>query len=115
MQKARRADFGRHSSIKNVSVGHSVSSALNQGVAAKYSQGFDSLILQGIPTNFNYSLMGFIAEDQHIAITDPSGRFKDLAEGYHTPSNGPLAPQVLFYRYPKFESKSEPSFYLFPS
>ena len=107
VQKARRAEIGGRSFAKVVGVGHSLGSGLTQGVAAKYPQDFDALILQGTSTNFGYSFTGIASEDQHIANTDPSGRFKSLENGYHTPANVQFALQFAFYRYPNYDPKSK--------
>ncbi|KAI4126581.1 MAG: hypothetical protein LQ338_003661 [Usnochroma carphineum] len=73
---------------KVVGVGHSLGGALTQAVAAKYPKDFDALIIQGTSTAFQYAITGVASEAAQIANTDPSGRFKGLADGYHTP--GPL-------------------------
>lgn len=107
VQKARRGEIGGRSFDKVVGVGHSLGSGVTQGVAAKYIEDFNALILQGTSTNFNYALTGVASEDQHIASTDPSGRFRGLANGYHTPANTQFALQFAFYRYPNYDPNSK--------
>lgn len=100
---------------KVVGVGHSLGGALTQAVAAKYPKDFDALIIQGTSTAFQYAITGVASEAAQIANTDPSGRFKGLADGYHTPGPLPQAVQFAFYRYPGFNPNSAyPSFRLCP-
>lgn len=108
IQKLRVGEIGDHSFQKVVGVGHSLGSAITQAVAAKYPKDLDALILQGTSTFFTYAFTGVASEDAQIAKTDPSGRFKDLADGYHTPAPSPQAIQFAFYRYPGFDPKSKP-------
>ena len=121
VQKSRSGQIGGLSFAKVVGVGHSLGSGVTQGAAAKYPQDFDALILQGTSTNFNYAFTGVASEDQQIANTDPSGRFRNLANGYHTPANLQFALQFAFYRYPNYDPKSKysspihPTSYLTPS
>lgn len=107
IQKLRAGNIGDRSFEKVVGVGHSLGSALTQGVAAKYPKDLDALILQGTSTFFTYAFTGLASEDPQIANTDPSGRFKNLADGYHTPAPTPQAIQFGFYRYPGFDPKSK--------
>ncbi len=107
VQQTRSGAIGGHSFTKVVGVGHSLGSALTQGAAAKYPKDFDALILQGTSTNFNYAFTGVASEDQQIANTQASSKFKNLADGYHTPADVPFALQFAFYRYPNFDPKSK--------
>ena len=107
MQKLRVGEIGDRSFEKVVGVGHSLGAAITQAVAAKYPKDLDALILQGTSTVFTYAFTGVASEDQQIANTDPSGRFRTLADGYHTPAPVPQAIQFGFYRYPGFDPKSK--------
>ena len=109
VQKARNAAIGGFNFDKVVGVGHSLGSALTQGVAAKYPSDFDALILQGTSTTFSYTPIGVASTAQQLASTDPSGRFKSLPAGYVTPAPVPQALQFAFYRYPGFDLNSKPS------
>lgn len=106
-QKLRSGQIGGRSFAKIVGIGHSLGAALTQGVAAKYPNDFDALILQGTSTFFTYAFTGVASEAQQIANTDPSGRFKHLADGYHTPAPLPQTIQFAFYRYPGYDPKSK--------
>ncbi|KAI4141451.1 MAG: hypothetical protein L6R39_005323, partial [Caloplaca ligustica] len=98
--------IGTHPSFsKIVGVGHSLGGALTQAVAAKYPKDFDAVIIQGTSTAFQYALTGVASEAIQIANTDPSGRFKRLAYGYHAPGPLPQTLQFAFYRYPGFDPK----------
>lgn len=107
VQKLRNAEIGGYSFKNVVGVGHSLGSAVTQGVAAKYPKDFDALILQGTSTNFNYAFTGVASEDQQIANTQSLPRFKDLADGYHTPADNQFAQQFAFYRSPGYNPESE--------
>ncbi|KAL9099331.1 MAG: hypothetical protein Q9163_005159 [Psora crenata] len=102
VQKLRSSGISGHSFEKVVGVGHSLGSAITQSVAAKYHQDFDALILQGTSTFFDYAFTGLASEAPQIANRDPTGLFKNLPDGYHTPSPLPETIQFAFYRYPGF-------------
>jgi pimeloyl-ACP methyl ester carboxylesterase len=114
VQKLRNAEIGGYSFKNVVGVGHSLGSAVTQGVAARYPTDFDALISQGTSTNFNYAFTGVASEDQQIANTQSLPRFKNLADGYHTPADNQFALQFAFYRYPGYDPKSEHLSYLPP-
>ena len=107
VQKLRNGQLGSRAFENIVGVGHSLGSALTQGVAAKYPVDFDALILQGISTLFSYAFTGVASEGMQIANTDPSGRFRGLANGYFTPAPVTQAVQFAFYRYPGFDPQSK--------
>ena len=107
VQLLRAGEIGDRSFKQVVGVGHSLGSAITQAVAAKYPHELDALILQGTSTVFTYAFTGVASEAAQIANTDPSGRFKGLADGYHTPAPVPQAIQFAFYRYPGFDPKSK--------
>lgn len=113
-QKLRTATIsgGRIRVSKVVGVGHSLGGAVTQAVAAKYPKDFDALIIQGTSTATQYAITGVASEALQIANTDPSGRFKGLADGYHVAGPLPQAAQFAFYRYPGFDPKSTYSFLL---
>ena len=113
VQKARSSGICGHSFSKVVGVGHSLGSAITQGVAAKYPRDFDALILQGTSTNYQYAFMGVASEDQQLANTDSSGRFQGLADGYHTPASLQFALQFAFYKYPNYDPKGQQPLYIF--
>ncbi|KAI4177708.1 MAG: hypothetical protein LQ343_000171 [Gyalolechia ehrenbergii] len=106
-QKLRTATIsgGRIRVSKVVGVGHSLGGAVTQAVAAKYPKDFDALIIQGTSTATQYAITGVASEALQIANTDPSGRFKGLADGYHVAGPLPQAAQFAFYRYPGFDPK----------
>ena len=110
MRKLRAGEIGDRSFQNVVGVGHSLGSAITQAVAAKYPKDLDALILQGTSTLFTYAFTGVASEAAQIANTDASGRFKHLADGYHTPAPIQQAIQFAFYRYPGFDQKSRLSF-----
>lgn len=114
VQNLRNAEIGGYSFKNVVGVGHSLGSAVTQGVAAKYPKDFDALILQGTSTNFNYAFTGVASEDQQIANTQSLPRFKNLADGYHTPADNQFALQFAFYRSPGYDPSSEHLSYLPP-
>lgn len=107
VQKLRGGKIGSRSFQKVVGVGHSLGSAITQSVAAKYPKDFDALVLQGTSTFFTYAFTGAASEAPQIANTDPSGRFKNLADGYHTPGPLPQTIQFAFYRYPGYDPTSK--------
>ena len=107
VQKLRNGGIGGRSFANVVGVGHSLGSALTQSVAAKYPKDFDALILQGTSTFLAYAFTGIASEAPQIANTDPSGRFKNLTDGYHTLGPLPQALQFAFYRYPGYDPKSK--------
>jgi pimeloyl-ACP methyl ester carboxylesterase len=111
VQKLRRGEIGGRTFEKVAGVGHSLGSAITQSVAAKYPKDFDALILQGTSTFFSYAFTGVASEAAQIANTDPSGRFKNLADGYHTPGPLPQTIQFAFYRYPGYDPKSKLSLF----
>ncbi|KAL8836469.1 MAG: hypothetical protein Q9170_002902 [Blastenia crenularia] len=90
---------------KLVGVGHSLGGALTQAVAAKYPKDFEALIIQGTSKVTQYAITGVASEALQIANTDPSGRFKGLADGYHVSGPLPQTAQFAFYRYPGFDPK----------
>ncbi|KAL8917285.1 MAG: hypothetical protein Q9172_005911 [Xanthocarpia lactea] len=96
---------------KIVGVGHSLGGAITQAVAAKYPKDFDALIIQGTSTVTQFALTGVVSQALQIANTDPSGRFKGLADGYHVSGPLPQAAQFAFYRYPGFDPKILIRFY----
>ncbi|KAL8993931.1 MAG: hypothetical protein Q9188_007203 [Gyalolechia gomerana] len=106
-QKLRTATIlgGRIRVSKVVGVGHALGGAVTHAVAAKYPNDFDALIIQGVSTATQYAITGVASEALQIANTDPSGRFKDLADGYHVAGPLPQAAQFAFYRYPGFDPK----------
>jgi len=112
VQKLPNDEIGGYSFKNVVGVGHSLGSAVTQDVAAKCPKDFDALILQGTSTNFNYAFTGVASEDQQIANTQSLPRYKDLADGYHTPADNQFALQFAFYRYPGYDPKSEHISYL---
>jgi len=111
VQKLRNAELGSYSFKDVVGVDHSLGSAVTQGVAAKYPQDFDALILQDTSINFNYAFTGVVSEDQQIANTQSLSRFKNLVDNYYTPVDNQFALQFAFYRYPGYDPKSEHLFY----
>ncbi|KAI4172208.1 MAG: hypothetical protein LQ346_008640, partial [Caloplaca aetnensis] len=107
VQKLRTGSMsGRQFRVsKVVGVGHSLGGALTQAVAAKYPKDFDALIIQGTSTVTQFAITGVASEALQIANTDPSGRFKGLADGYHVSGPLPQTAQFAFYRYPGFDPK----------
>lgn len=106
IQLIRSGRIGGHSFKTFVGVGHSAGSTVTQAVTTKYPKDFDAVILSGTSTLVTYVATALASFDFEIANTDPSGRFKGLANGYLTQST-PQAIQFAFYRYPNFDPDSE--------
>lgn len=107
VQLLREGQVGNASFKHVVGVGHSLGTALTQGVTTRYPRDFDAVILTGTSTSFSAVPIGVASTAQQIASTDPSGRFTGLASGYIIPAPVPQSVQFAFYREPYFDPKSK--------
>lgn len=107
VQRLRNTEIGGFAFKNVVGVGHSLGSALTQGVTVKHPKDFDALIMQGTSINPGHAFTGLASEDLQIASTQILPRFKHLADGYHTPADNQFALQFAFYRHPGYDPKSE--------
>ena len=106
VQMLRAGDLAGLTFEKVVGVGHSVGAGLSQGVTTQYPSDFDAVILTGHSTDFTDALVGSVSTGMQIANTDPSGRFKGLANGYFSLAPVEQAHQYAFYRYPYYDQQS---------
>ena len=81
--------------------GHSLGSIITTGVTAKYPRDLDAAILTGFTANVTGGGLTIAAISLQIANTF-ARRFRDLPNGYLTPSS-PLGVQFSFYRFPFFD------------
>ena len=88
-----------------VGVGHSLGSAISQGVTTKYPKDFDAVILTGAPANSTCLNAAFASFSYAPAVSDPSGRFSGLSTAYLTLGAIPQASQFAFWRYPHYDKK----------
>ncbi|KAL9640531.1 MAG: hypothetical protein Q9204_000678 [Flavoplaca sp. TL-2023a] len=96
--------------VENViGVGHSAGSALSLGVIGKYPRDFDGLVLTGISASVESVPLAQIAFNLLPAPLDPSGRFRDLDNGYLTQAAVAQAFQFPFYHYPEYDQKTSRS------
>ncbi len=106
--------FGGYSFKNFIGVGHSAGSTVTQGQTSKYPKDFDAIILTGTSTVITYVAAALASFDFIIANTDPSGKFKGLANGYLTQAIQEGI-QFSFFRYPNFDPKRKRQYHGIPS
>jgi pimeloyl-ACP methyl ester carboxylesterase len=91
---------------KVVGVGHSFGSIQSVGIAAKYPEDFDAVVLTGFSTNTTAFPLTFADFNSAIASQNQPDRFGNLSNGYLVFDN-PIANQFAFFSYPNFDSSSK--------
>jgi len=109
VQKLKSSSIGNIKFTQVVGVGHSLGSALTQGVSSKYPEDFDALVLTGHSAFFSAGIsIGMAAGAQQIANTLPNRPdLNKLPNGYITLGSVPQALQFAFFLYPFFDEKSK--------
>lgn len=88
-----------------VGIGHSLGAALTQGIASKYPNDFDALLLTGHSQGSEGGAIGFAAAAQQIANTLPDRpELKNLPNGYFSLGPVPQTLQFAFFYYPFFNT-----------
>lgn len=100
----RKGAFGGYLFKNFIGVGHSAGSTVTQGQTTKYPKDFDAVILTGISNVATYIAPSLASFNLIIANTDPSGKFRGIANGYLTPANQEGI-QFSFFRYPYFDPR----------
>lgn len=107
IQKLKLGDIGGIKFTDVVGIGHSLGSAVTQGVASKYLEDFSTISLTGHSQGSEGGAIGFAAAAQQMANTLPDRpELKDLPNGYF--SLGPVLQtlQFAFFYYPFFDITS---------
>ncbi|PQE17321.1 alpha beta-hydrolase protein [Rutstroemia sp. NJR-2017a BVV2] len=86
-----------------VGVGHSLGSALTQGISAKYPSDFTALALTGHSGFQGGVPVGIASQASQIANTVDLPQFSGLANGYITESSTPQAIQFAFFHHPGYD------------
>lgn len=103
LQKIKAASLGGIKFTSVVGVGHSLGSAITQGIAAKYPNDFSALALTGHSQGSEGGTIGFAAAAQQIANTLPDRpELKKLPNAYFTLGPIPQTLQFAFFYYPFF-------------
>lgn len=88
-----------------VGVGHSLGSAITQGIASKYPEDFSAIALTGHSQGSDGGTIGFAAAAQQIANTLPDRpELKSLPNGYFSLGPIPQTLQFAFFYYPFFNT-----------
>jgi pimeloyl-ACP methyl ester carboxylesterase len=105
IQKIKAATIGGIKFTNVVGIGHSLGSAVTQGVAAKYPSDFNALALTGHSQGSEGGTIGFAAAAQQIANTLPDRpELKTLPNGYFSLGPIPQTLQFAFFYYPYFNN-----------
>jgi pimeloyl-ACP methyl ester carboxylesterase len=89
---------------KVVHVGHSYGSLLSNGMAAKYPDLSDGIVLTGYSLNTTWQLWFEISTSFHLASENQPSRFGNLSSGYLTWGDK-YYNQYSFLKYPYFDPK----------
>jgi pimeloyl-ACP methyl ester carboxylesterase len=103
IQQLRSGAFCGKTFQNVVGVGHSYGSIQTVGLAVKYPQDLDALILQGFTINTSNLHAAIDAFNPSIASMNAPLRFGTLPAGYQV-VNSPIGTQTTFYRYPNFDT-----------
>ncbi|PVI01824.1 hypothetical protein DM02DRAFT_524272 [Periconia macrospinosa] len=105
IQKIKSGSVGGIHFNSVVGVGHSLGSALTQGIASKYPSDFSALALTGHSQGSDGGTIGFAAAAQQIANTLPDRpELKRLPNGYFSLGPIPQTLQFAFFYYPFFNT-----------
>ena len=110
VQRLKSGDIGGLKLDKIIGVGHSLGSALTQGVTDKYGEDFEAVVLTGHSAFHGGSGIGFASAGWQIANTldaEQFPQFRDLQSGYYTHGFGTQTLQFSLYLYPHFEQESK--------
>lgn len=105
IQKLKAGRLGDVNFTNVVGVGHSLGSALTQGIAAKYPNDFSAVALTGHSSGSEGGTIGFAAAAQQIANTLPDRpELKSLPNAYFSLGPAPQTLQFAFFYYPFFNT-----------
>jgi hypothetical protein len=105
IEKIKAGSIGGIHFNRVVGVGHSLGSAITQGIASKYPEDFSALALTGHSQGSDGGIIGFAAAAQQIANTLPDRPdLKRLPNGYFSLGPIPQALQFAFFYYPFFNT-----------
>jgi hypothetical protein len=105
VQQLKHGNIGGINFSKVVGVGHSLGSAVTQGVSHKYPDDFDATVLTGHSGFSGGGTIGFAAAAQQIANTLPDRPdLESLPNGYFTLGPAPQTLQFAFFFYPFFNT-----------
>ena len=107
VQLLREGCIGNTSFKNFVGVGHSVGSAVTQGITTQFPKDFDAVILTGTSATLNTFASDVGSQALSIASTDPSGRFANLQSGYLLSGPIPQTFQFAYFREPFYDPASE--------
>ena len=103
IQKIKNASVGGIKFTSVVGIGHSLGSAVTQGIASKYPSDFNAIVLTGHSQGSDGGATGFAAAAQQIANTLPDRpELKSLANGYISLGPAIQTLQFAFFYYPFF-------------
>ncbi|KAJ4286482.1 hypothetical protein N0V90_013182 [Kalmusia sp. IMI 367209] len=105
IEKIKTATVGGIRFTSVVGVGHSLGSAITQGIAAKYPSDFSALTLTGHSQGSEGGTIGFAAAALQIANTLPDRpELKSLPNAYFSLGPAPQTLQFAFFYYPFFNT-----------
>lgn len=106
IQRLRNGSIAGYTFENVIGVGHSLGSGITSAIAFNHNFDFDAIILTGFAAVSEKSQSAIASWDSVMANQDPSGRFKDLDNGYFT-QGSKQALQYVFYKYPFFPIESK--------
>ncbi|KAF2462569.1 alpha/beta-hydrolase [Lindgomyces ingoldianus] len=106
IRKLKGGHLGNLVFNKIIGVGHSLGSALTQGISSSHPEDFNAVVLTGHSGFTGGAGTGFAAAAQQIANTFVDRpEFKHLPNGYFTLGPGHQTLQFAFFYYPHFDPK----------